>query len=138
VRHCDVKIVRKDLEERNMLKGNMSEGQMRATMEVRLRLEEERKRLRILRKDTRFLNGGDGGVQNELDRTLVGLLRAPMRMNEKVPPSLSLPLCTCGEEQFKNTNDLEREKKNPQQDGKGCTGIFPSLLGEEIPFSPRR
>ena len=58
-RHCDIKIIRKDfLEERNMLQGNVSEGQIRATMEVRLRLEDERKRLRILRKDTRFLNGG--------------------------------------------------------------------------------
>jgi hypothetical protein len=90
-RHCDVKIVRKDLEERNMLQRNMNEGEMRATMEVRLRLEDEWKRLRIIRKDTRFLNGGDGGVQNELDRILVDLLHAPMRMNEKVPPLPSKP-----------------------------------------------
>ena len=91
VRHCDIKIVRKDLEERNMLQRNMNEGEMRATMEVRLRLEDEWKRLRIIRKDTRFLNGGDGGVQNELDRILVDLLHAPMRMNEKVPPLPSKP-----------------------------------------------
>jgi len=87
VRYCNIQIVKKDLEERGMAVAGVDDATMRARMEVRLRLEEEWKGLRILRKDEMFLEGDDGAVQNDLSRVLIDLLHAPMRMNEKVPSS---------------------------------------------------
>jgi len=84
VRYCNVAIVKKDLQERGLYDEGMNEHTMRATMEVRLRLEVEWKRMKVLRRDERFLHAEEGMVKDDLERVIVDTLHAPMRVNEKV------------------------------------------------------
>jgi hypothetical protein len=98
VRHCNIQMVEKDLQERGVDTAGMSEATKRARMEVRLRLEQEWKRMRVLRRDERFLHSGDDSIRHDLTRTIIDLLHAPTRMNEKVPlppPPPPPPLSTC-------------------------------------------
>ena len=83
VRHCPIEIVTEDLKERNMWSSNMGEGEQRAVMEVRLRLEDEYKMMKVLRNDKRF-EQQRGDLTDDLDRVIIDTLHAPMRMNEKV------------------------------------------------------
>ena len=66
-----------------MWRSNMGEGEQRAVMEVRLRLEDEHKMMKVLRNDKRF-EQQRGDLTDDLDRVIIDTLHAPMRMNEKV------------------------------------------------------
>jgi hypothetical protein len=82
VRHCDTSIVAEDLKERGLWKANMGEAEQRTVMEARLRLEDEYKGMRVLRRDKRF--EAKRGLSTDIDRVIIDTLHAPMRMNEKV------------------------------------------------------
>jgi hypothetical protein len=72
-----------DLKGRDLHEKGMSEAEQRRVMEARLRLEDEKKQMKVLVRDKRFgnLTGKDS---DDIGRVLIGTLHAPMRMNEKV------------------------------------------------------
>jgi hypothetical protein len=57
VRTCNVDIVREDLKERGLHTRNMNEAEQRKVTEATLRLEDEAKRMKVLRRDKRFEEG---------------------------------------------------------------------------------
>jgi hypothetical protein len=77
-----VDIVREDLKERGSHTRNMNEAEQRKVMEATLRLEDEAKRMKALRRDKRFEEGR--GVSTDIERVIIDTLHAPVRMNEKV------------------------------------------------------
>jgi hypothetical protein len=80
-----MEMVKCDLLERKEKITRMSDMQLRAKLELMLREEEEWESMVMYRRDTRF--EGVEGVYNrklELDRTILDMLHAPMRMHEKV------------------------------------------------------
>ena len=82
VRTCNVDIVVEDLKERGLYTRNMNEAEQRKLMEATLRLEDEAKRMKVLRRDKRFEEGR--GMSTDIERVIIDTLHAPMRMNEKV------------------------------------------------------
>jgi hypothetical protein len=75
-------IVREDLKERGLHARNVNEAEQRKVMEATLRLEDEAKRMKALRRDKRFEEGR--GMSTDVERVIIDALHAPMRMNEKV------------------------------------------------------
>ena len=80
IRFCNIDMVKKDLEERNMSCVGMDERTMRNKLELVLREEEEWLQMGMYRRDTRF--SADVGL--DLERTVLDMLHCPMRMHEKV------------------------------------------------------
>jgi hypothetical protein len=78
-------MVKKDLEERNMLCTGFDERTMQTKLELVLREEEEWLQMAMYRRDTRF--SSDAGLERctlGLDRIVLDMLHCPMRMHEKV------------------------------------------------------
>lgn len=98
VRTCEMAIVVADLKERGMysehVRLDLDEEGQRQVLEERLRLEDEKNRMKVLRRDQRFepreppepnmYNDPVDTVNDDIGRVLIDTLHAPMRMNEKV------------------------------------------------------
>ena len=80
IRFCNIDMVKKDLEERNISCIGLDEGTMWNKLELVLREEEEWLQMGMYRRDTRF--SADVGL--DLERTVLDMLHCPMRMHEKV------------------------------------------------------
>ena len=80
IRFCNIDMVKKDLEERNISCIGLDEGTMRNKLELVLREEEEWLGMGMYRRDTRF--SSDAAL--DLERTVLNMLHCPMRMHEKV------------------------------------------------------
>ena len=83
VRFCPFEIVKKDLEERQMVSSGLGEQADRNQLELVLREEEEWEQMKMYRRDTRFPSTGEE-TSWEIERTVLDMLHCPMRMHEKV------------------------------------------------------
>jgi hypothetical protein len=78
-------MVKCDLLQRKEKITRMSDQQLRKKLELMLREEEEWESMVMYRRDTRFaVVEGEYNHKLQLDRTILDMLHAPMRMHEKV------------------------------------------------------
>ncbi len=85
IRFCSMDMVKFDLLERKEKITRMSDTQLRKKLELMLCGEEEWESMVMYRRDTRFVGiEGEYNRKLELDRTILDMLHAPMRMHEKV------------------------------------------------------
>jgi hypothetical protein len=87
VRVCDVSIITMDLKERGLYIEGTSEMEQRREMEARLRLEDEKKQMKVLMQDRRF-EGRGGKVSDDIGRVIIDTLHAPMRAYNPLNPLL--------------------------------------------------
>ena len=80
-----MEMVKCDLLERKEKITRMSDTQLRTKLELMLREEEEWESMVMYRRDQRFVDvDGESNHKLQLDRTILDMLHAPMRMHEKV------------------------------------------------------
>ena len=85
IRYCAMDMVKCDLLQRKEKITRKSDQQLRQKLELMLREEEEWESMVMYRRDTRFAGvEGEYNHKLQLDRTILDMLHAPMRMHEKV------------------------------------------------------
>ena len=85
IRYCGMDMVKSDLLQRKEKITRMSDQQLRNKLEKMLREEEEWESMVMYRRDTRFADAkGEYNHKLQLDRTILDMLHAPMRMHEKI------------------------------------------------------
>ena len=85
IRYCAMDMVKCDLLQRKEKITRKSDQQLRQKLELMLREEEEWESMVMYRRDTRFaVVEGEYNHKLQLDRTILDMLHAPMRMHEKV------------------------------------------------------
>jgi hypothetical protein len=85
IKFCAMDMVKCDLLQRKEKITRMSDAQLRTKLELILREEEEWESMVMYRRDKRFVDvDGEYNHKLQLDRTILDMLHAPMRMHEKV------------------------------------------------------
>ena len=84
-KYCSIEMIKCDLVERKVNIRRMTNEQMRNTLEIILREEEEYEHLIMYRRDKRFYDTDtEYNHKLQLDRTILDMLHCPMRMHEKI------------------------------------------------------